>query len=187
MPMPIYKPVQATTAQFVGFWSLRYRDPREDLYDQNIGQGLTEQRILDLYRWKNGGPLSSLKRESVLRNFVARRGELEQFHPDQEASDLLGLFADGGAIWRIFWLHCLQPRQFPIYDQHVHRAMEFIQTGAPEEIPARDPEKIDSYIRRYLPFYATFDGIDSQPRSVDKALLAFGKFLKEANFPTAYV
>jgi hypothetical protein len=77
--------------------------------------------------------------------------------------------------------------RFPIYDQHVHRAMAFIQTGALEEIPTDDAQKIASYIHRYLPFHATFAGIGIQSvnRAVDKALWAFGKFLSEANFPTA--
>jgi hypothetical protein len=61
--------------------------------------------------------------------------------------------------------------------------MVFIQTGSPEEIPAYDAQKILSYCQRYLPFYATFDGIDHH-RSVDKALWIFGKFLKDATFPT---
>ena len=88
----------------------------------------------------------------------------------------------GGAIWRIFWLHLQHPKLFPIYDQHVHRAMAFLQTGEREEIPDYDPQKVESYWRRYLPFHATFEGIES--RSVDKALWAFGKFLKEYRFPT---
>lgn len=183
MPMLIYEALQATPTRFVEFWSPRYEYARQDLYDDNIGHELTEQRIFDLFQWKNGTPLSSRKQASVRRNFVERRGELEQLQHYQKATDFLAHFADGGAIWRIFWLHCWQPVRFPIYDQHVHRAMAFIQTGTPEKIPAHDPRKIDSYIRRYLPFHATFDGIDS--RSVDKALWAFGKFLNGANFPTA--
>jgi hypothetical protein len=185
MPMLIYKPLQATPTQFVKFWSLRYVYAEENLYNDSIGHELTEQRIYDLFKWKNGTRLSNRKRASVHRSFVERRGELEQLQPNQKPNDLLAHFPDGGAIWRIFWLHCWQPRRFPIYDQHVHRAMAFIQTGALEEIPGYDPRKIGSYIRRYLPFHATFDGIDS--RSVDKALWAFGKFLKEANFPTVAV
>lgn len=181
MPMIIYQPLQANTTEFVEFWSLRYEYAEEHLYNENIGKELTKQRILDLFRWKNGTRLSDRKQASVLRNFFARRGELAQLRPNQNANDLLGHFANGGAIWRIFWLHCWQPSRFPIYDQHVHRAMAFIQTGACEEIPAYDPRKIESYIQRYLPFHATFNGIDG--RSVDKALWAFGKFLNEANFP----
>ena len=179
--MFIYQPLQATLDQFVEFWSLRYAYIDEQLYINNIGQYLTEQRILDLFRWKNGTPLSNRKLASVNRNFIQRRQELIQLPPEENVTNFLNLFINGGAIWRIFWLHCWQPDRFPIYDQHVHRAMTFIQTGVAEEIPQYDPRKVEAYINRYLPFHSQFAAIDG--RSVDKALWSFGKFLKEANFP----
>lgn len=180
MPLLIYKPIEATPTQFVDFWSRRYEYADEHLYDNNIGRELTEQRITDLFLWKNGMPLAG-KKQVAVRRFIERVEELKQFQSDQNVDALLKHFAEGGAIWTIFWLHCWQPSRFPIYDQHVHRAMAFIQTGVLEEIPSYDPRKIDSYVRRYLPFHATFAGIDS--RSLDKALWAFGKFLKETNLP----
>lgn len=179
--MIIYQPVQATQQQFVEFWSLRYQDNQENLYSNNVGQALTEQRILDLFQWKNGTPLSAGKLTSVQDNFVKRRVQLAQLPSDVNANDFLAYFKNGGAIWRIFWLHCWQPTRFPIYDQHVHRAMTFISNGAPEEIPQYDPRKIEAYLDRYLPFHAQFAAIDG--RAVDKALWAFGKFIKEVNFP----
>ena len=181
MPMIIYQPLQANQQQFVEFWSLRYENAQENLYENNIRQELTEQSICELYQWKNGTPLSARKRESVHRNFIQHRDELAQLQPDASANDFLAQFANGGAIWRIFWLHCWQPNRFPIYDQHVHRAMAFIVNGAPEEIPQYDPRKIEAYINSYLPFHAQFAAIDG--RAVDKALWVFGKFINEVKFP----
>src|ERR1019366_7714989 len=117
--------------------------------------------------------LSEAKLKSVLRNFVSRSGELEHLQREETASDLLSRFSSGGAIWRIFWLHCWQPARFPIYDQHVHRAMRFIRAGVREEIPDKDSEKVHAYLESYMAFHAQFDGIGS--RLVDKALWAFGK------------
>lgn len=145
--MLIYQPAEANEAQFVEFWSLRYAYAEENIYVENIGQELTEQRILSLFRWKNGTPLSQRKRASVLANFVGRRKELAQFQPNANAIELLNHFTGGGAIWRIFWLHFWQPERFPIYDQHVHRAMAFIQQGVPEEIPATVLEKSNHMYR----------------------------------------
>lgn len=181
MPMIIYQPLQATQQQFVEFWSLRYQDKQEHLYLSNIGQELTEKRILKLYQWKNGTPLSAGKLASVEDNFVKRRIELAKLPPDISANDFLAHFKNGGVIWRIFWLHCWQPTRFPIFDQHVHRATTFISNGVPEEIPKYDPRKIVAYVDRYLPFHAQFATIDR--RAVDKALWAFGKFINEVNFP----
>jgi hypothetical protein len=183
MPMLIYKPFHANSTEFVEFWRRVYGDDdtEERLYDANIGRELTEHRILELFQWKNGRRLSKRKEASVRRNFIERARELDHLQPDQHTDELLAHFPEGGVIFRIFWLHCWQPLRFPIYDQHVYRAMAFIQNGAPEEIPMDDAPKIASYIHRYLPFHGTFDGIDSQSvdRTVDKALWAFGKFLME--------
>jgi hypothetical protein len=181
MPLLIFQSVRATHVQFVEFWSARYKDTQEDLYMINVGQELTTERILSLYQWKNGTPLSERKQASVLRNFVDRREELSQHQPDASARAFLDHFANGGAIWRIFWLHCWAPDRFPIYDQHVHRAMTFITNGVCEEIPQYDARKVDAYIESYLPFHAKFDGMNG--RDVDKALWTFGKFLKFAEVP----
>jgi hypothetical protein len=176
----IYEPVSAEAKAFIEFWAARYTGYDDDFYEANVGQELTEARILEWFEWKNGTPLSELKRNSVLNNFVARRRELANLQ-GKTASHLLARFSKGGVIWRIFWLHCWQPARFPIYDQHVHRAMRFIQAGVLEEIPAKDPAKVRAYIEEYMPFHARFD--DLPHRAVDKALWAFGKFIGENNFP----
>jgi hypothetical protein len=179
--MHIYQPVEADINQFVDFWSQRYQYSEEHLYDDNIGHELTDQRILDLYRWKNGTLLSEKKYNSVQRNFIQRRGELAKFEASLVVGEFLAHFDEGGAIWRIFWLHCFRPGEYPIYDQHVHRAMAFIQNGELEEIPQRNPGKIEAYIGRYMPFHEQFSTIDR--RKLDRALWSFGKFLNENNFP----
>jgi hypothetical protein len=182
MRLIVYEPVKADGKAFVEFWSGRYSGYDDDFYEANLGQELTETRILDWFEWKNGRPLSAQKRNSVLKNFVARTGELESIPANETPTQILNRFSDGGAIWRIFWLHCWQPTRFPIYDQHVHRAMRFIESGVLDEIPTNDREKILAYTEQYLPFHALFDGFPH--RVVDKALWAFGKFIGENNFPT---
>jgi hypothetical protein len=187
MPMLVYNPSYAVPTEFVEFWRRIYGDDDfEKLYSENIRRELNEQRIEQLFQWKNGGGLSKRKNDSVHQNFILpqQSGKLENLQPDQKIEELLTHFPEGGVIFRIFWLHCWQPDRIPIYDQHVHRAMAFIQTGELEEIPADDAPKIASYVHKYVPFHATFDGIDTRSdRAVDKALWAFGKFLKKPTFP----
>ena len=178
MQLIVYEPVKADKEAFVEFWSGRYGGYDDEFYEANVGQELTEERILLWFEWKNGRRLSEKKRRSVLDNFVARRSELDQKH---SAEELLARYTEGGPIFRIFWLHCWQPERFPIYDQHVHRAMRFIEAGVIEEIPDRDADKIRAYLDQYMPFYARFKGIPQRP--VDKALWAFGKFIGENTFP----
>jgi len=177
----VYEPVKADKKAFVQFWSGRYTGYDDEFYEANVGQELTEERILEWFEWKNGTPLSNLKRNSVLKNYVARRGELATIPANETPERTLSRFSEGGAIWRIFWLHCWRPQLYPIYDQHVHRARRFIEAGAIEEIPAKDPDKIRAYVGQYMPFHAKFDGLSQ--RAVDKALWAFGKFIGENVFP----
>ena len=185
MHLLIYEPVDANLQTFIEFWAARYAGYDDDFYRANVGHELTETRILELFEWKNGTRLSDRKQNSVKKNFVARRGELSQIPPSEAASAFLKRFSEGGAIFRIFWLHCWQPTRFPIYDQHVHRAMRFIEASVREEIPKKDSDKICAYIDQYIPFQARFDSIPH--RAVDKALWAFGKFIGENNFPVSKI
>lgn len=183
--LPIYVPATASTAEFVRYWSAQYDwEGDEVLYSSNIGRALTRPSVRQLYEWKNKSRLSAKKLASVERNYIARIAELDRLPRSTSPNQFLGLFSAGGAIWRIFWLHCWQPTRFPIYDQHVHRAMSSIQTGEREEIDRWDDEpKVDAYVTRYLPFHAMFEQQDQ--RNTDRALWAFGKFLKSSKIPEA--
>jgi hypothetical protein len=189
MMLPVYVAKDASPAEFIEFWAQQYRYPKDAQYTNNIGQTLTPERIRELFEWKNGAPLSTRKQLSVERNYISRIEELESLFRIEElkslsqescAADFLQRFPSGGAIWRIFLLHCWQPERFPMYDQHVHRAMEMIERGEPGEIPASDAEKVNSYLSRYLRFVQRFEGCD--PRQVDRALWAYGKFVKGKRF-----
>lgn len=181
MNFPVYAVSQVPREDFVAFWAAQYRYAQESLYTENIGKRLNTDRIWKLFEWKNGSRIAALKRGSIKRNYIARLPELKKLSMDTDGEAFLRLFQSGGAIWRIFWLHCWQPERFPIYDQHVHRAMSFIELGQREEIPQNDASKVRSYLERYLPFHRTFAGCDL--RAVDRALWCFGKFIKSTQFP----
>ncbi len=163
-------------AKFVQQWAPMYAYPLENNYDEHIGKDLSPDRIRALFEWKNGGILSGRKKDSVERNYVKRREELDALDPSTTAAAFLQRFAEGGAIWRIFWLHLWKPNLYPIYDQHVHRAMTWVQDRRPREIPRSDADKVSAYVNIYLRFYSDFSDINQ--REVDKALWACGKALK---------
>lgn len=181
MPMITYEEVNANMDDFIVFWSQCYRYNNEKIYDDNIEGGINKEKLIKLFEWKNGYKLSERKNQSIHNNFISRLNELSLLEKNLDPKQCLEKFNKGGAIWRIFFLHCWNKIEFPIYDQHVHRAMEFIEKGVPGEIPSADQKKIDSYLKRYIPFHKKFKNFDQ--RKVDKALWAFGKFLKESNFP----
>jgi hypothetical protein len=114
---------------------------------------------------------------TVEQHFVGRLDELQDFQGEFETPPFFQRFqGNTRPIWRIFFLHIHQPERFPIFDQHVFRAMRYIQAGNGAELPIDPNERIRIYTDEYLQFHEAF-GV-YQDRSVDKALWAFGKFLK---------
>lgn len=159
--------------EFIENWSSKYKYSNEYKYDDNIGKPLTIESRLDLFEWKNGSVISAKKLQSIDNNYPL------QFKGDREAR-YLNHKESGGAIWNIFYLHCLEPEIWPIYDQHTYRAMKFMQTGQVMEIGNTNKQKYASYLNEYIPFVQKLNS-NSSTRKLDKALFAFGQFLKIAN------
>ena len=84
----------------------------------------------------------------------------------------------GGAIWNIFYLHCLDHDRWPIFDQHTYRAMNYMTKGIILEIPESNRKKYLAYQNEYIPFYDSMRSTNH--RNTDRALFSFGKFLKTA-------
>jgi len=124
--------------EFIRFWSCQYQYANAALYDANIGKPLTPERVLELFEWKNGRPLSGMKKLSIRRNYLEAKESIPMNGTENEL--LSYLTGRGGAIWRIFWLHCHEPSKYPIYDQHVHRAMAKLEGWEQLEIPNHNPK-----------------------------------------------
>jgi len=165
------------SASFISHWSLKYQYPREHKYTNNIGNPLTVESLRELFEWKNGtgDEISSAKAQSIADNYPLT------FDGDKRTR-YLSHEQPGGAIWNIFYLHCLEPRVWPIFDQHTFRAMRYLKTGRIEEIGDSKKQKYAAYMNEYIPFLENMQASDQ--RTVDKALFAFGRFLKLA---AAYV
>lgn len=164
-----------TFEDFVRTWAATYHDPREHLYEENIGRTLTPERVLDLFTWKNGGPLSRAKEASVRRHYLARLGEAPGLPADGDVRSALALWPTGGLIWRVFWLHSQRPDHYPIFDQHAYRGVAWITRIEPAEIPSSDLEKARLYQEDFVPVIRSLPRMN---RDVDRALFQFGKFLK---------
>lgn len=169
-------PRKVQLREFVKYWSEAYDYGNERLYSNNIGKTLTPKRLRELYFWKNGGNLSRLKKISVEKHYVSRISKLKNISNGRE---WLKQFGHRRAIWDIFFLH-IWNQKFPIFDQHVYRAMKYIQTGKLCELPKNEDAKIEIYFEEYLSF---FQSLQAELRSrenqkLDRALWRFGKFLK---------
>ena len=174
LQIPKWQP--AGISDFVTFWADTYSDDLEHLYNDNIGQKLNEDRVWSLYKWKNGSEhISEKKQQSIRTIYLPKLGELPVLTtPDSGKLYVQNLH--GGAIWDIFWLHCVNPPLFPIFDQHTFRAMAKIDGLTPAEIPDTRNKKLQIYFDQYIPFVQRFQ--NQKPRQIDKALFAYGRFLK---------
>ena len=183
-PFFTYVATSATLAEFVTYWSAQYRYDGDALeYEKYVGvHPQTREGLLSLFVWKNGGKLSSKKLASVERNYVSVINDSRLCNADITVDEFLTRVPKGGAVWRIFWLHVCHPRRFPIYDQHVHRAMRYLMNLPITELEQYSERAvIRAYVDEYLPFHARFSSFPE--RTVDQALWAFGKFIKRPAVP----
>lgn len=136
-----------------------------------MGKPLTIESRQLLFEWKNGFKLSAKKMASV-----------EKYYPlpgeSKGLNKYLNQIGSGRPIWNIFYMHCVTPEVWPIFDQHTFRAVQFIRTGRIEEIPKRDSKIFTYYQSDYIPFIKKFG---SCGRKIDKALYSFGRFLNITN------
>lgn len=170
---------------FVEIWAKRYHYPNYEKYTKHIDTAISDTNSLRaLFEWKNGtsDKISALK-SIVIDGFVAKREKLnylqqshvldwqvfeEEFEPQKSS-----------AIWKIFLLHMLNPKQHPIFDQHVHRSFCFFTEGKIKELPKTSKQVYQIYKDHYLPWALDICSThDIEVNQLDKALFAFGKTLK---------
>jgi hypothetical protein len=163
---------------FIDHWASRYGDDKgrdEAFYDPYIGKDKRDMDVLTpLFMWKNGGVIAARKLEGIRKNYFddwTDDNGLEARYLDPRK--------DNGPIWNIFYLHCRQPNRYPIFDQHAHRAMVYIQTGTICEDLTSDHELVYKSYDNYRCFVKGVqqDG-KHELRTIERALYTFGRFLK---------
>lgn len=164
-----------SVASFIEHWSTKYEYPNEEKYTLHVGKPLTKDSLKALFEWKNGtgSIISTKKMESIRNNYSL---EFDGKIKDRYLSHKLS----GGAIWNIFFAHCLDPETWPIFDQHTFRAMHYLKTGQIQEIGKTNKQKYEAYTQLYIPFINKLKESFNDSRKIDKALFAFGQFLKIA-------
>lgn len=175
--MEIARFISVDKDAFVGFWSRQYDYQLEHLYNGNIGKTLNAERVWELYMWKNGTKnISKRKQQSVQNVYLSELTSIPKLKTLEDGKRYLTKIS-GGPIWDIFWLHCINPSLFPIFDQHTYRSMAHIKCICPSEIPTSKRQKQKVYFDLYIPFTKQFPNINI--RELDMALFAYGRFLKK--------
>lgn len=169
-----------SAAEFVDFWYPFYEYDSENLYSDNIYKtNYSNDDLKSLFTWKNGMRLSINKNSSLERKILRKLNTVNQLKTNFSIQDYNDAFAELSTIWKIFLLHCIQPKIYPIFDQHVYRAMKFVQHQTIKEVLKSEDQKYRQYFDDYLSFFNLL--VDESGRdyiNVDRALWVFGKSLK---------
>jgi hypothetical protein len=178
LKLEIVNYTSANEIEFVAFWSkLNFYD-LEHLYDDNIKRKpLDENAVWALYQWKNGTEeIAKMKKQSIINTYLPQLEKIPLLKSLEAGKNYLASLG-GGPIWNIFWLHCVNPDLFPIFDQHTYRSMAKILDMKVKEISHNRSEIIRGYFEEYIPFTNLFT--EASKRDLDKALFAYGRFLKK--------
>jgi len=172
--------------EFISYWGQFYNENKypDNIYKKNLMKEgeIQENNIVPLLEWKNGKRLSKRKK-SIASNIIKNLQRFNQFRSKKEIKeedfkkfwDFISNIVKTGLVWRVFLLHIARPHDYPIVDQHVLRAYYFITHDKMIE-PKRSLETYFSY-RNF--FFKIVKNSSRDCREVDKALMAFGQFLKK--------
>ncbi len=203
------KPFEVLPA-FIKHWADLYEMQNKNIecfYEENINREPTTDTIECLYIWKNGGNLFSNQQKGINDRYKEPlRGYLENPPTHKKLEEVYLDYKDdksGGMIWNIFYLHIISKNsklnkkleyEYPIFDQHVYRAMCFMKS---KELGLNDFRELESHQRtrifkEYWNYIEFYNGIkkdtdkyfkkadDVHGRKIDRALFLFGKNIKEA-------
>ena len=182
--LPILQSEQSSLPQFINFWSKFYDYPKDELYSK-VDQALfSEKDINDLYEWKNGMVLSAAKMDSLNKKIIAKLDIINRLKGEKkiDLEYFKNEFGSLSFVWKIFLLHIIKPKTYPIYDQNIHRCFNFIHAREHRRISNAISEKSKEqfYFEDYLPFIENLNGIPL--RKIDRAFFTFGQFLSTKNF-----
>ncbi|MDQ0156532.1 hypothetical protein [Robertmurraya andreesenii] len=175
--------------QFIEYWAELYNyDPKHPLcnklYDENIiKEEYSEKDIFALYAWKNGMALSKKKAEAV-KQIVLNLDRINELKKSNQTDLYSSLYFIPDGVWKLFLLHIINPAYYPIFDQHTYRAYQYIKSDMILEMPKDKSIMIKFYLNDYIPFIheyiqdSDYDLRRMNIRKMDKALFAFGRFLK---------
>jgi hypothetical protein len=181
----------ADVQEFVRFWSSRYRDS-DDAYDSNIhlGEELTGDNVVALLDWKAQGRFPRSKDYGTAVGLeTINSGRSKQTFSSTEIQELhkelrgelknAGLNISGAIVWIIFLCHLSNPEEIPIYDVNVWTAWGFIEEWLEPIHLKQRPTKFDTYLeyRMWFNQLARDNGLNR--RTLDKALMAFGSFVRK--------
>lgn len=180
-PKPIM-PSFKDQKNFIEFWSEFYSwSKTEELYEKNINKKqYSENDLGELYIWKNGMKLSPLKQKSFENKILAKLKIINNFKNKHnlDVEEFNVEFSNVSFVWKIFLLHIIKPKIYPIYDQNIHRAYLNLTDQDYSNITSdlTDKKKSKFYWEIYEPQVKTLRV--KNLKKWDEALFSLGQILK---------
>jgi len=174
---------------FISYWTCCYNEGKypNTVYEENLNNKgvLQEKNIIPLLEWKNGKSLSEDKKR-IASTTIKNLKKFNQFRGLTAVTDddfnqfwsFISTIVKSGLVWRVFLLHIARPIDYPIVDQHVLRAYYFLTHGN----VTKPEETLETYLLYKEFFFKLVKESGKEFRDVDKALMAFGQFLKSQFF-----
>ncbi|MCA0933246.1 hypothetical protein LCM02_12355 [Lutimonas saemankumensis] len=170
-------------SDFISFWSNIYSYDDSEKYEFIHNDILSKSDLTQLYEWKNGMKLSVSKTNSLKSKIIKKLDIINSLKAEEniDIDEFLKEFKNVSVVWKIFLLHIINPKIYPIYDQHIHRAFRFINNQSTEGINAsiNEKDKLNFYFVEYLPFVTRTGETDL--KKMDEAFFAFGQFINIGN------
>ena len=168
---------------FIQYWKPFYHYGKEDLYAPIHKNKLKKEDLEKLFVWKNGMKLSVAKNKSFETKIASKLSIVNQLKASNkfDLEAFLNEFKSVSVVWKIFLLHIVKPNNYPIYDQHVHRAYQYMNDKDFDKIRSSmsEKKKLNFYLYEYLPFVNRME--IKNLKEMDEAFFAFGQFLNINN------
>jgi len=184
MNLIIFTPANSF-ATFVEQWSQLY-DPNtnwEANYHKHIkiGKPFTHNDILELFEWQSQAGLGKIRTAAIKEKIYPHLDYINDMK-FEETLDLVEFnekFADVAAVSRTLVLHMIKPEVYPLFDQNVHVAYNFIHgiEMHPNDYPIKSEPRLKFYFKHLLPFITREKGNISM-KKIDEALNTFGQLIK---------
>ncbi len=161
----------------MGAWktgAIKKRDGGNSYEDE---QGSQYQYTL---RWGGHAPVGHDTWLYVAEHYDQLKEEVPVTFPQRQPDIVKQLIARKGFgfIWALFTLHCMYPRIYPLYDQHVYRTYRnLVSDGL--ELPSVADNHWEAYTAYRNYFNIQCNSVQMEFAIVDRAIWSYGKWLKK--------
>lgn len=176
----------ADWSSFVNYWDGIYNySSKSDAYQTFVIERgssfiFNDKNVRKLFEWKNNtDDKLSVKKAKSVEAISGNLPTLNELAENWDNSIFNTAFGKISTVWQTFLMHIIQPDKFPIFDQHVYRAYTYLQTGQAEELKGTIKHQLSLYANYNSFFEAIRNESGCNPRQLDRALWAFGKFIKQ--------